>query len=301
MKIFALLFDPAILIVLVTFVSIVFYYLKKILFVKKELKNLVKILKNFNKSDLAFRFKELDTMMSSNQYICKSWTEFKNTLMFTESLSLTNEESNKILQDISNSTSGIQTTVDPIYFFNEESLVTSKMNYKFIQTVPTILTGLGPLFTFLKIAITFACVNFATQADTINSVSKLMSGMQVAALCSVLAVGSSIIFLVLERITYNTNCKLPLANVQNLFYDLFDNISSEKFLIELLKETKVQNITTKNMISAIPKAFQKSFDESLKKILVPYLENLALGVNKLQSKRNGLGGNGGDIVDNLFK
>jgi hypothetical protein len=175
------------------------------------------------------------------------------------------------------------------------------MNYKFIQAAPTILTGLGPLFTFLKIAILFAGVNFTTQAKTVASVSNLMSGMQVAALCSVLAVGSSILFLIVERISYNTKCKLPLNNIQDEFYLLFDSISSEKFLIELLKEAKIQNKNTVDLVSAIPKEFAKSFDESLKKTLVPYLENLAYGVNKLQNKMTPKVGGNGDIVDDLFK
>src|SRR5574344_2154893 len=284
MRFLHVIFDPAIVVVVLAFVSIMVYYVKKIKFVNKELNVIFSILKKFTKNDISFRFKELDAQMSSNYYIRGTWFEFKNTLMFSESLSLKNEESNKILQEISNSTSNIQTTVDSSYFFNEETLVTSKMNYKFIQTAPTILTGLGPLFTFLKIAVAFAGVNFSTQADSIASVSSLMSNMQVAALCSVLAVGSAIVFLIAERILYNTLCKVPLKNIQNSFYDLFDNISAEKFLIELLKETKLQNLKTVSLISEIPTAFQKNFDESMKKNVVPYLENLAYGVNKLQSK-----------------
>src|SRR5574344_1815961 len=284
MKLIYILFDPAILIVIFSFIAITTYYVKKIRFINVELKKIFETLKMFNKSDISFRFKELDEQMSANPYISGTWFEFRNSLMFSESLSLKNNESNKILQTISNSSANIQTTVDPIYFFNEETLVTSKMNYKFIQTAPTILTGLGPLFTFLKIAVAFAGVNFSTQADSIASVSSLMSNMQVAALCSVLAVGSAIVFLIAERILYNNLCKVPLKNIQNSFYDLFDNISAEKFLIELLKETKLQNLKTVSLISEIPTAFQKNFDESMKKNVVPYLENLAYGVNKLQSK-----------------
>lgn len=302
MKLIYILFDPAILIVIFSFIAITTYYVKKIRFINVELKKIFETLKMFNKSDISFRFKELDEQMSANPYISGTWFEFRNSLMFSESLSLKNNESNKILQTISNSSANIQTTVDPIYFFNEETLVTSKMNYKFIQAAPTILTGFGPLFTFLKIAILFAGVNFSTQAQTISSVGNLMSGMQVAALCSVLAVGSSILFLILERITYNTKCKTPLDNVQNAFCQLFDNISSEKFLIELLKEAKIQNVNTTNLISTIGQDFQKSFEESLKKTLIPYLENLAYSVNKIQSKTTPkIGGNGDDIVDDLFK
>lgn len=295
------LLEPAILIVLITFFAITFYYIKKVTFINANLLNLLDVLKTFKKSDLVFRFKELDSFMTSNPFVSNTWAEFKNTLVFSESLSLKSGNNSVIFENVSDNVSNIQTTVDPIYFFNEETLVTSKLNYKLVQTAPTILTGLGPLFTFMNIAIAFSKVNFSTQEATILSVSNLMSSMQVAALVSVLAVGSSIVFLMIERLLYNTKCKLPLNAVQESLYKLFDNISSEKFLIELLKETKIQNNNTTNLLSALPNHFKDSFDKSLTSILVPYLDNLVFGINKLQEKINKEQKKGSpDIVDELF-
>lgn len=300
MNFLKIVLNPAILIVLATFFSIMIYYMKKIKFINTELNKLLNVLNNFKKSDLIFRFKELDDLMSKNSYISSSWAEFKNTLVFSESVSLKNEKNDIVFENISQSIQNIQTTIDPIYFFNEETLVTSKLNYKFIQTTPTILTGLGPLFTFLNIAFAFAGVNFSTQEATINSVSHLMSSMQIAALVSVLAVGSAIIFLVVERILYNNKCKIPLTQVQEKIFKLFDNISSEKFLIELLKETKIQNNSVSNLLSTLPNQFKESIDTSLTSILVPYLENLIFGINKLQEKTAQSKKQTTDIVDDLF-
>lgn len=295
-----LLFEPAILIVLVAFLSIIIYYTNKVSFVNKNLIMLLDFLKTFKKSDLTFRFKELDDGMNSNPFVSRTWAEFKNTLVFSESISLKNEKNDVVFQNISQAISNIQTTVNPLYFFNEETLVIAKYNYKFIQTAPTILTGLGPLFTFLNIAIAFSKINFSTQEATILSVSNLMASMQVAALVSVLAVGSSIIFLVLERILYNNKCKTPLREIQETLSKLFDNISSEKFLIELLKETKIQNNTTTNLLSNLPMQFKDSFDKSMTSILVPYLENLIFGLNKLQEKVVQSKKSSADVVDDLF-
>jgi len=302
MQILHFLFDPAILIVLITFFSITIYYVKKVNYINFQLTNLLSFLKTFKKYDLGFRFKELDNVMSSNPYVSCAWAEFRNTLVFSESVSLKDEKNDVVFQNISQTSSNIQTTVDPIYFFNEETLVTSKYNYKFIQTAPTLLTGLGPLFTFLNIAIAFSGVNFSTQENTLKSVSHLMNSMQLAALISVLAVGSSLIFLVVERILYNHKCKAPLKDAQECFYKLFDNISSEKFLVELLREAKIQNNSITNLLSVLPSQFKDSLDKSLSNIMVPYLENLIFGINKLQEKiviREPK--NNSDIVDNLFK
>lgn len=300
MNILKILFDPAILIVLVTFFGVSFYYIKKVKFINKELLAVLTFLKKFKKTDLFFNFKELDDGMSSLPYVANLWADFKNTLMFSESVSLKNEHNDVVFQNVSQSVTNIQSTVDPECFFNEETLITSKLNYKFIQTAPTILTGLGPLFTFLNIGIAFSRVNFSSQEATISSVSSLMGSMQIAATVSVLAVSSSLLFLMVERILYNTKCKIPLLQIQEALSKLFDNISSEKFLIELLKETKIQNNSTKNLLSIMPGQFKDALDKSLTTILIPYLENMIFGINKLQEKMVQTKKSSSDVVDDLF-
>lgn len=297
-----LLLEPSILIVLMTFIGISVYYIKKVKLINKELLALITFLKKFKKADLTFRFKELDNEMSSIPYVTNLWAEFKNTLMFSESVSLKNENNDMIFHNVSQSMENIQTTVDPDRFFNEETLVTSKLNYKFIQTAPTILTGMGPLFTFLNIGIAFSSVNFSTQETTLQSVSSLMASMQVAACVSVLAVSASLSFLLIERLLYNNMCRIPLRQIQEALSKLFDNISSEKFLIELLKETKIQNNNTKNLLTLLPNQFKDSLDKSLQTILVPYLENVIFGLNKLQEREKILleQKKNADVIDDLF-
>lgn len=295
-----LLFDPGVLLVILVFFGIIGYYVKKVRVINKDLGSLLIVLKRFKKSDLSFRFKELDDGMNSMPCVASCWSDFKNTLMFSESFSMKNESNDLLFQNVSESVSNIQSTVEPSFFFNEESLITSKMNYKFIQTAPTILTGLGPLFTFLNIGIAFSRINFSTQEATINSVSSLMSSMQVAAVISVLAVSASLLFLLIERVLYNNLCKIPLLEIQAVLGKLFDNISSEKFLIELLRETKIQNNSTKNLLNAMPNQFKAALDKSLTTILAPYLENILFGLNKLQEKSVLVQKKNSDIVDDLF-
>lgn len=300
MEFLKILLDPAILLVLATFFGITFYYIKKVRGINNELLNILNFLKKFKKSDLFFNFKELDDGMSSMPYVANLWHDFKNTLMFSESVSLKNENNDVVFQNISQAVTNIQSTVDPGCFFNEENLITSRLNYKFIQTAPTILTGMGPLFTFMNIGIAFSKINFSSQEATIQSVTSLMSSMQVAASVSVLAVSASLIFLMIERILFNAKCRIPLHQIQETLSKLFDNISSEKFLIELLKETKIQNNNTKNLLSVMPNQFKDAIDKSLSTILVPYLENLIFGVNKLQEKVVQTAKKSSDVVDDLF-
>ncbi len=293
--------DIPILIVLFTFLFSIIYCAKNYVYVNKNLKIFLAFISNFRKTDLNFRFKEIDEWMSANPYVSGAWLEFKNTLVFSESIALKGKNNDLTYKEVSSTVQNIQTTVDPLYFFNEETLVTSKFNNKFLQTVPTVLTGFGPLFTFLNIAIAFGKIDFSSQEKTIASVAGLMSSMQTAALVSVIAVGSSLIFLMFERITFQQLCKNPLSKCEDLMGKLFDNISSEKFLLELLKETKIQNNSVSNLITAMPQQFKAALNSGIASNLVPYLENLIFGLNEVNKSMKEVAKKGkGDDVDDLF-
>ncbi len=293
--------DIPIMIVIVVFICSVIYCIKSYKFANKNLLILLNFISDFKKSDLNFRFREIDEWMSSNPYVSAVWHEFKNTLVFSESVALKGKDNNLTYKEVSETVQNIQTTVDPLYFFNEESLVNSKFNNKFIQTIPTILTGFGPLFTFLNIAIAFGKLDFTNQENTISSVSGLMSSMQTAALVSVVAVGSSLIYLMVERLLSQKLCKIPLAKCEELIGKLFDNISSEKFLLELLKETKIQNNSISNLITMMPENFKVALNSGIASNLVPYLENLIFGINQMNKSMKEVAKNSkSDDVDDLF-
>ena len=111
-----------------------------------------------------------------------------------------------------------------------------------------------------------------------------MVSMQTAALVSVFAVGSSLIYLMIERYMYNKMCKTPLNKIQEIMGGLFASVSAEKFLYELLRESKIQNNSTGNLVSAIPNEFKTAFNASMATNLVPYLENLIFGLNQLNKQ-----------------
>lgn len=291
---FKIFLDPVILAIIVLFIGVVVYYISKVKYINTSLNILTNILRSFKKGNIAYRFKELDDIFSNNPFISNYWVEFKNTLVFNEGITIKDQK----MRGISDDNSSIQCTVDSGYFFNEETLVNSKLNYKFISAVPTILTGLGPLFTFLHISVAFSKVDFATQEATIASVSSLLAAMKVAAMISVVAVGSSILFMIIERLLYKNMCKTPLNAFQLEMNKLFDNITSEKFLVELLKESKLQNNVLNGAFKTLPSQMKAAFDSSFKETLVPYLDNLIFSVNKLQDNIDKKGSKG--LLDDLF-
>lgn len=285
--------EPAILVISAIFGFFIMTILWNYNKAEKNLKSVYNFLKSMNKKEISYRFNQLDEFMSGNSYTTTSWEDFKKALLFPEKLYAASQNA----KVNGNYAPDVYLTVDASYFFNEETLIYSKINNKFIQVMPTLLTGLGPFFTFLKMAIAFTSVDFSVNA-TENSLNGLISGIQIAALCSVFAVGYSLLFMFIEKILYSRKCKKYYLLIQKEFIRLFDVCTSEQFLLDLVKESKVQSVNNEKLLRMLPDEFAKSVSKSIGEITTPYLENILYSLNKLNESMDK--GSGGDVVDKLF-
>lgn len=294
MSLLKIVTEPAILIITAFFCFFIMTVLRNYAGVEKNLKSVYTFLKGLNKKELSYRFNEIDSFMTHNRFTSTSWEDFKKALIFPEKLYL----ASKNPTPNADFKPEIYLTMDASYFFNEDTLVYSQINHKFIQTMPTLLTGLGPFFTFLKMAIAFTQVNLSMEANVGESLNGLIGNIQIAALCSVFAVGFSLLFMFIEKIMYNRMCKKYYLDIQKEFIRLFDVVTSEKFLIDLVKESKVQNVTMEKLLKALPENFAKAMEKSVGAATLPYLENILYSLNKLNESLNKNKGN--DVVDKLF-
>ncbi len=294
MTLLGIITEPAILIITVFFLFFTMTVLKNYTRVEKNLNSVWEFLKTLNKKEISYRFRELDEFMSSNPYTNTSWEDFKKALIFPDKLFTASQN----VKTGMNTAPEIYLTIDASYFFNEDSLIYSKINHKFIQTMPTLLTGLGPFFTFLKMAIAFTNIDFSAKAAE-GSITGLIANIQVAALCSVFAVGYSLLFMFVEKILYNRKCKKYYLLIQKEFIRLFDVCTSEQFLLDLVKESKMQSINNEKLLKAMPEDFAKAVTKSIGEVTTPYLENILYSLNKL-NETIGKSSGGGDVVDKLF-
>ena len=286
--------EPAILIITGCFIWFTLTVFINYTKVNINLKRVSNYLHSLDKKEISYRFNQINDFMSANAYTSTIWEDFKKALIFPEKLYLATQGT----KNQNETQSDIYLTIDSSYFFNEETLVTSKINHKFIQTMPTLLTGLGPFFTFLKMAIAFTAVNFADDINIASSLTELIANIRIAALCSVFAVGFSLLFMFIEKIMYNNMCKKHYINIQREFIRLFDVVTSEKFLIDLVKESKLQSVTNEKLLKALPEYFTKSITTCFGETTVPYLENILYSLNKINESLDS--GHGGDVVDKLF-
>ena len=290
MEFLNIIMQPAILIIsgfFLFFILTVFLNYSK---TEKNLKSVYDFLASMDKKELSYRFNQLDEYMNSNSFTATCWEDCKKAMIFPEKIFSGAQNADFIPE--------IYLTIDSSYFFNEDSLVYSNINHKFIQAMPTLLTGLGPFFTFLKMAIAFTKVDF-TAADANASLNVLIGDIQIAALCSVFAVGYSLLFMFVEKVMYSRKCKKYYILIQKELIRLFDVCTSEQFLLDLLKESKVQNSSNEKYLRAMPEDFAKAVSKSIGETTVPYLENILYSLNKLNESFDKKSG-GGDVVDKLF-
>lgn len=289
-----LLLEPAILVITGIFLVFIINILVNYSRMEKNLKSVYNFLQSIAKNEISYRFNQLNDFMAGNSYTTTCWEDFRKALIFPEKLFAASQASKNTGEHIPE----IYLTFDSSFFFNEESLVHSKINYKFIQSMPTLLTGLGPFFTFLKMAIAFAAVDLTSETAS-TSLNGLIGNIQIAALCSVFAVGYSLIFLFVEKVLYNKKCKKYVHLIQKEFIRLFDVCTSEQFLIDLLKESKQQGLNNEKILKSLPEDFAQKISKSLGEMATPYLENILYSLNKINESID-KGGSNNDVVDKLF-
>jgi hypothetical protein len=288
-----LFLNPIIIIIVATFLYFTVSFIIKIFYLKKEIFYVINIFENYKKEDLLYRFEELDEALKQNNFIKNAWEDLKNSLIFDEKTSYKTTDDELYFDSVTENNSNVFLTIDPRFIFNEENLINRFINYKLINSVPSILTGLGPLGTFIYIAIAFCGISFSSDTETIRSISHLISKMQIAAIISIIAISSSILFTIIERLLYYFFCSRPIETLNLVINSLFDKIPAEKFFIELIKQTKTQNMFTSQVIKNMPKEITKSFEETAKTNFIPYFENMIFVLNNidkniklLNAKRN---------------
>ena len=301
MDIMHLLKDPPIQIILTVFTSSLVYTIKSYSMLGKELKKLNTDIQQFEKSNISYKFEEFKHAMSSSRLAAKPWEDFKSTLVFSENIAYQDSETEELDYDsVSDSMSDIQTTADALDYFNEDTLAYAHYNKHIIALAPTLLTGFGPLFTFIMIGTAFGMLDFSSTQALTKSIAGFVGTMQVAAMCSVFAVASGLIFMSVDKFWFSKSILPAVAKVQGKITELFSIISSEKFLIDLLKTTKTQSHENSTVLKNLPATFAGSVKKDLTNIVVPYLDSMIFGINNLNKTMEKSAASGDDDLGGLF-
>lgn len=301
MDLMHLLKDPPIQIILTVFFSSFGYTVKSYAKVYKLLNMLNKGLEPFQKDNISYKYEEFKHIMITNPISAKPWEDFKNTLVFSDTIAYQDDSTEELDYDaVSDSMSDIQTTSDALDYFNEDTLAYAHYNKHIIALAPTLLTGFGPLFTFIMIGTAFGMLDFSSTTALTKSIAGFVGTMQVAAMCSVFAVASALIFMSVDKFTFSRFILPLVASVQNKVTDLFTTISAEKFLVDLLRTTKTQSHENTALLRTMPTTFASTIKKDLTNIVIPYLDSVIFGINNLNKTMEKTAKSGDDDLGGLF-
>lgn len=275
-----ILTDIPLVIISAVFITSLVYTIKKYREISTVLKSLCQSLLNYNFNNLSYRFVEFKALMRSNYITRNSWNEFSGTLIFSDMTSKNGVSSDDAM---STSASEIKTTSKVEDYFNIETLAYNHYNKHVVSIIPTILTGFGPLFTFVIIGIAFGKLDFTSSQILMKTISEFVMTMQLAALCSVVAVASALIFMAVEKFMFSKLILPEVIKIQSQMVALFRPVLEEQFLIDLLVAVKNQNSNSAELLKNIPQGFSTSIKKDMTNMIIPYLDSIISGMNNVNN------------------
>lgn len=186
--------------------------------------------------------------------IADAWWEFKNTLVYRGELCFAKTSFHE--------------------FFHIDSLEPHKiLTPRVAASIPSTLTVLGILGTFVSLVIGLTGLNLANQAQLQDGVGQLIRSVNTAYLKSIWGVGGSVIFLFVDRWT-SDQLRYQVENVATHFDRLFIFESSENWLMKILEQQEQQTATLKAFNTDLSDAIRKELSGQIQQANTQVLEAL---------------------------
>lgn len=148
-----------------------------------------------------------------------------------------------------------------------------KLNLRLMQAVPSILTSLGILGTFIGLSVSVLMFNTASSESIRTSIETLLAGMGTAFFTSVVGMVFSLIFLLIERVLYNKIC--------NSVDSLCSRINKQYHRPSgALLDAGLEKIS--NKIDGLQHSFGNNLDKFFDNKLTPVITDISRHIDGLQ-------------------
>ena len=249
-----------------------FQYLKfsnKITPIINEFKNINGILKNSGHSKTefcAFYDSTFNESMSKTKYLKDSWREFNETLLIPYIDFEPDDENEKILNTHHTST-----------YFNQRYIIWSKVNMRWFNALPNILTGIGIVGTFIGLVAGIYIASPGLSADNIDEAKKalnvLLSGASLAFLTSIAGLSSSMLFSKAEKNKiheFDRLCQDFVAEID----ERVEYFSAERLSNKVLQESKKQSFALETFANDLAVTMGQVMQEQVSEPLVKAINEL---------------------------
>ncbi len=211
-------------------------------------------------------FDNLNLKLTAIMSITEQWSEFTQTLVWEE--------------DVQTGVKLHRNTIQAEDFLSSEKLIQHKINLTWHNTVPSVLTGLGLIGTFLSLLLGLHGLIDTTGKVSDIGVTHLISGLSAKFISSLTGLVFAMLYIGLEKNIYLGPLEQKCLKLQELIDRIFDRYTPEKILLKILRENKEQSIAMGQFSTDLADNIRGGINESFR----PILENLVNAVNTLENK-----------------
>jgi hypothetical protein len=231
--------------------------------------------KTFVKIFLLLSLKKNENHKNDEKVLGAIWGEFDETLI------------------LSQDGTKLSNTFDASYFFNPTTLAKEILENRLIVAIPSFLTAIGVIGTFLGLLLGLRHINITSDVDVKElqqGIMHMISGASIAFITSVWGVSSSLVFNIGEKFCERI-IQRDISNLQNRIDFLYPRINAEQSLVEIsdhgensLKTLnglaeKIGNKMQEAMVKTTEE-IQKSLETSLNTIMAPAIKSLVSNANE---------------------
>jgi hypothetical protein len=252
-----------ILLLLAGFASV--YTLFKTARVFFQLRSFTNLLSQIADSSLALDLAEFSarlTKMRRLSNIHLRWTEF-----FATFIEVKNQNSPKCIA-----------TLSADEFFNTETLASSIIENRVLSAVPSFLTAIGVLGTFIGLTLGLSELSLTETADIQemkHGLSHVIAGAKVAFISSVWGVMLSVAFNALEK-TVSHWLSYRIMNLQIYITSLFPRVSTDASLQQLVESS----IESKELLSVVGETIGAKLQETMKENSAALQESIVTAISE---------------------
>ena len=214
----------------------------------------------------AFYDSQFNELMSKTTYLSDGWREFNETLLIPEVDFDIKDEDWKILNTHHTST-----------YFNQRYILWSKVNMRWFNTLPNILTGLGIVGTFVGLVAGIYIASPGLSADNIEeakgALNVLLSGASLAFLTSIAGLSSSMFFSKAEKNKIHEFDKLCQFFVSEID-ERVEYFSAERLSNKVLQESKKQSFALETFANDLAVTMGQIMQEQVAAPLVEAINEL---------------------------
>lgn len=211
-----------------------------------------------------------EEMLAKERDVSHLWSEFNETLVKFKG---------------TDGGEKVYNTIDSDHFFNQNSLVIPRLNLRFYNAVPGLLTGLGILGTFIGITYGLSSLNLKpsqTPDQLIVGIRGLLYGASIAFTTSIWGIVLSIIFSTFEK-HYVNKLGNAVDTLQKNIDKIFTRSTPESWLSDIYKESCQQSKELKSFNTDLATSIASALDEKLASSLTPALDKLLLAIEALNN------------------